>query len=225
MTMLHTESNLTCFRVRFETPDEHNPIKVIFKREAVTNEKGTKNYVLRLIIKNVRWEDETIGKIVPKCKWTRTRKAEKVYVYVHFFNQEGKSIVKQPMAARLSEPIHANRLSYQLPLALHSQTIYPNMEFCVDLVIKLEGASECYGLWRQNAYSSVESVTNSNVFINGEEAGWRKTDEMWRLESGIYKIIIEAYTEGQILKRDYFQLINLDDQFKVEKTPKFKQVN
>ena len=92
-------------------------------------------------------------------------------------------------------------------------------------MIRLEGSNECYGLWHQAGYSCKESVTDQNVLITNQEASWRTTDELWQLESGIYKIIIEAYADGQRLKRDYFQLMNLDNQFKVDKIPKFKHVD
>lgn len=213
-------------KIRF-TPDKHNPTTIVFfKREMIVNDKGTKNDVLRLIVKNVCWEDGIIGKIIPKCKWIRTRKAEKCHFFVTFFDQAGKTVCQEPMLARISVPSDADWPVKKLPLSYHHLDIYPNQAFCVDIVIKLEGSCECYGLWHQTGYSCIESVTDPNVLVSRNEAYWRTTDEMWRLESGIYKIIIEAHTDdGQMLKRDYFQLVNSDNQFKVEKIPKFKHVN
>lgn len=206
-------------------PDKRNPITVIFKREMITNDKGTKNYVLRLIVKNVRWEDWTIGKIIPKCEWTRTRKADKCYFVIYFFDQAGNTVCQEPMLARISLPNHVYAAVYGLPMASRDVDIYPNQEFYLDLAIKLEESNECYGLWHQNAYSCVEAVIERNVLISRHEAYWRETDEIWRLESGIYKIMIKTYTDGQILKQDYFQLKNLPEQFKVKKIAKFKHVS
>jgi hypothetical protein len=207
------------------TPDERNPTPVIFKREMVINDRGTKNYVLRLIVKNVRWEDGMLGKIVPERRWSRTRKAEQCCFDVCFFDQAGNSVCQEPMLARITVPDDVVWSVYKLPLAYHHVDIHPNQAFYVDLVIKLEGSNECYGLWHQTGYSCIESVTDPNVLISRNEANWRKTDEIWRLESGIYKIMIKTYSDGQILKRDYLQLINLHDQFRVEKTSRFKYTN
>jgi hypothetical protein len=213
-------------KIRF-TPDEHNPTTIVFfKIWPMVNDKGTKNHVLRLIVKNVCWENWTIGKIIPKCKWTRTRKAEKCHFFVTFFDQAGKTVCQEPMLARISVPCDADSPVKKLPLSYHYLDIYPNQEFYVDLVIKLEGSSECYGLWHLLDYSCKKSVTDPDVLTVRWDASWRTTDELWRLESGIYKIMIEAHTvHRQMLKRDYFQLVNLDNQFKVEKIPKFKHVN
>jgi hypothetical protein len=73
-----------------------------------------------------------------------------------------------------------------------------------------------------SSYSRNKSVTNVNSLIIKTQDNWRKTDEIWRLGTGVYKVIIEACSEGQILKKEYLELTNLPGQFKVEKIQKFK---
>lgn len=214
-------NNLRLPRI-YISPDDNNPFTVIFKDLTYVNDKGSKNYLLRLKAKNVPWNDRKVIKKISIPSWIRTRKAEKCYFWIYFFDESGFPLFQEPMLSRIGGENCDGMTTYTLPWAVHIVDIYPNHEFYLDLVIRLEGADDCYGLWHMSPYSCIESVTNVNSLITKNEANWRKTDEIWRLGTGVYKVMIEACSEGQILKKEYLELTNLPDQFKIEKIHKFK---
>lgn len=203
------------------SPDANNPSAVIFKNWTYIDDKGTHNEVLRLKITNVPRILSIIKSREKWLKWVQIRPAMKCYFIIHFLDESGRKLFKEPMLARISTRYSIENSKYSLPIAIRVEDIYPNHELLIDVVIRLEGGLDCYGLWHYHGYSCSKSVTDPNSLVNQNESYWRKHDETWKLGKGIFKVLVDAHSESNILKREYFTLINLPTEFGIKKSAKF----